>query len=86
MSYIHRYNDNHYRPSENLNNLFEVSIRHPLSIDDINGLNYIENYINDHQHDWLLERIDQEDWLNDLKRRVQHYGYKYDYKATESKP
>ncbi len=29
----------------------------------------------------LLQEIDRLDWLSDLKRRVQHYGYKYDYKA-----
>ena len=29
----------------------------------------------------LIEAIDQQPWLSDLKRRVQHYGYKYDYKA-----
>ena len=29
----------------------------------------------------LIDNIDKQPWLNDLKRRVQHYGYKYDYKA-----
>src|SRR5690606_22327192 len=28
-----------------------------------------------------LSQIDQQTWLTDLKRRVQHYGYRYDYKA-----
>ncbi len=49
----------------------------------INGLVYIKDYINEHQHDWLLERLDEHEWLNDLKRRVQHYGYKYNYKARK---
>lgn len=49
----------------------------------IHGLQYIENYIDEYQHDWLLERIDNHQWLNDLKRRVQHYGFKYDYKARK---
>lgn len=30
--------------------------------------------------------IDQMPWQNDLKRRVQHYGYKYDYKARAIDP
>ena len=47
----------------------------------IRGLTYKENYISDHQHDWLLNKINNSVWLNDLQRRVQHYGYKYDYKA-----
>jgi alkylated DNA repair dioxygenase AlkB len=45
------------------------------------GLQYIEDYIDEVQHDRLLTQIDEQQWLNDLKRRVQHYGFKYDYKA-----
>ena len=33
------------------------------------------------EHDQLLAQIDEQPWLDDLKRRVQHYGFKYDYKA-----
>ena len=47
------------------------------------GLRYIPNYISEDQHGWLLVQIDKQQWLNDLKRRVQHYGYKYDYKARK---
>ena len=57
----------------------------PLSnqeaIDAIAGLDYKEDYINQSEHDRLMRLIDEQQWLNDLKRRVQHYGYKYDYKA-----
>lgn len=49
----------------------------------IQGLQYIEDYITEVQHDWLLARIDKHQWLNDLKRRVQHYGFKYDYRARK---
>lgn len=49
----------------------------------INGLQCIENYINEYQHGWLLAQIDKHEWLDDLKRRVQHYGFKYDYKARK---
>ena len=52
-----------------------------LFFHDIRGLEYIENYIDEVQHDRLLARIDKHQWLDDLKRRVQHYGFKYDYKA-----
>lgn len=47
----------------------------------IEGLLYIPNFISEEEHDVLLMAIDKRPWLNDLKRRVQHYGYKYDYKA-----
>ena len=46
----------------------------------INGLTYIPNFISKSEHDFLLKEIDKQPWLGDLKRRVQHYGYKYDYK------
>lgn len=47
----------------------------------IPGLRYIADYITPEEHEALLLQIDQSPWLSDLKRRVQHYGYKYDYKS-----
>jgi len=46
----------------------------------INGLIYIPNYISSEMHDWLFCMIENQDWDTSLKRRVQHYGYRYDYK------
>ena len=51
------------------------------AIDAIAGLDYKKDYINEIEHDQLLKQIDKQPWLDDLKRRVQHYGFKYDYKA-----
>jgi alkylated DNA repair dioxygenase AlkB len=48
---------------------------------NISGLTYIPDFISAQEQDFLLTQIDQQPWLTDLKRRVQHYGYKYDYKA-----
>lgn len=47
----------------------------------INGLTYIPNFITPTEEATLLAAIDQQLWLTDLKRRVQHYGWKYDYTA-----
>ena len=47
----------------------------------IKGFQYISSYITQYDHDLLIQQIDTQPWLSDLKRRVQHYGYKYDYKA-----
>ena len=55
--------------------------RNQEAIAMISGLQYVENYIDEHQHNWLLVEISKNRWLDDLKRRVQHYGFKYDYKA-----
>lgn len=50
------------------------------TLQDISGLTYIPDYINDRLHNRLLEVINQQPWRSDLRRRVQHYGYVYDYK------
>lgn len=47
----------------------------------INGLKIFFDFINKEEEIALLNNIDKSNWLTDLKRRVQHYGYKYDYKA-----
>ena len=49
----------------------------------IHGLEYIENYISEADHYWLLARVNKQQWLGDLRRRVQHYGFKYDYRARK---
>ncbi len=51
--------------------------------DVIKGLKYISDYITEYQHNRLMAKIDEQTWLDDLKRRVQHYGFKYDYKARK---
>lgn len=53
---------------------------------DIEGLTYTKDYITEEQEKFLINHIDTQPWLNDLKRRVQHYGYKYDYKAKKITP
>jgi hypothetical protein len=47
----------------------------------VNGLSYIPEFISRQDHDYLWSTIYEQPWLNDLKRRVQHYGWKYDYKT-----
>lgn len=47
----------------------------------ISGLSYIPHYIDESTEAALLKIIDGQPWMNDLKRRVQHYGWRYDYKA-----
>ena len=43
------------------------------------------DYISATDEQSLLNHIDQNEWLDDLKRRVQHYGYRYDYRARKIK-
>jgi hypothetical protein len=49
----------------------------------ISGLNYVPAFVNAALEAELLTAIDGSTWLTDLKRRVQHYGYRYDYKARK---
>lgn len=46
----------------------------------IKGLSYYRNFISDDEQKKLLNEIDQQEWSEVINRRVQHYGYRYDYK------
>jgi len=61
--------------------LFGAPVVTDNPISQIGGLEYIPNYIDSKTEMKLIQQIDKQSWICDLKRRVQHYGYKYDYKA-----
>ena len=46
--------------------------------DCLDGLTYLENYIPDDKAERLVREIGAAPWRTDLKRRVQHYGYRDD--------
>jgi len=50
----------------------------------IQGMRFIKEFFSGAEQRLILEEIDKNPWLSDLKRRVQHYGYKYDYKCVPS--
>ena len=52
----------------------------------INGLLYLPNYIPIEEQELLISTIDSQPWQDDLKRRVQHYGYRYDYRSRKVTP
>lgn len=45
------------------------------------GLTYIQNFIDEKEEENLLAHIYDEKWSNSLSRRVQHYGYPYNYRS-----
>jgi len=47
----------------------------------IAGLHYVADFIPPSEEASLVAIIDRQPWLTGLKRRVQHYGWKYDYTA-----
>jgi len=53
----------------------------PQDIPDIPGLRYLAGYVSADEAAGLIAEIDAALWRTDLKRRVQHYGYEYYYRA-----
>ncbi|QDT45438.1 2OG-Fe(II) oxygenase superfamily protein [Gimesia alba] len=53
---------------------------------NVPGLIYYESFLAPSEQIICLETLDCHTWLGDLKRRVQHYGYRYDYKARRVDP
>ena len=45
------------------------------------GLYYFYGFLNEHAQRGLIECIDAKPWRTDLERRVQHYGWRYDYRT-----
>ena len=46
-----------------------------------NGVTYEPAFLVTRECNDLLARIDDRPWMTDLKRRVQHYGWRYDYSS-----
>lgn len=54
----------------------QVVVREPIA-----GLTVLPEFISQVDETRLLQTVTKQKWLQDLSRRVQHYGYKYDYKS-----
>lgn len=52
----------------------------------IPGLSYLPDFIDEQTEAALIRTIDAQPWITELKRRVQHYGWRYDYKARAVTP
>ena len=50
---------------------------------DIPGLAYARDFLSEAEEQELVSEIDQCEWSRELQRRVQHYGWRYDYKARQ---
>ena len=52
------------------------------------GLKFIEGFLTLEEEDACVQRVDAaiDQWRDDLSRRVQHYGWRYDYKARAITP
>ena len=59
----------------------EVSRHRPVG--EIPGLIYRSDFITEEEEPKLLACIDGAEWSTELQRRVQHYGWRYDYKKRQ---
>ena len=59
-----------------------VSTKAPALV-EVPGLVYIPNFLNAAQEADLIAIIDRGEWGSELRRRVQHFGWRYDYKTRE---
>ena len=52
------------------------------------GLKFVENFLTSEQQAKCVQQVDAavDEWRYDLSRRVQHYGWRYDYKARSITP
>jgi alkylated DNA repair dioxygenase AlkB len=51
--------------------------------EEIPGLIYVPDFLDEIQEAELVAVIDKGEWSSDLRRRVQHFGWRYDYKSRE---
>ena len=50
---------------------------------EVPGLRYVQDFLTEDEEAELVATIDRGVWGLELKRRVQHHGWRYDYKARE---
>ena len=57
-------------------------------VDAVSGLKFVAEFLTPKQQDYCVQQVDAavDQWRNDLSRRVQHYGWRYDYKARAITP
>lgn len=66
--------------TEPRNKELPITLNNLEELEKISGLVYVPYYLTKAEELALWESITTSDWQNDIKRRVQHYGWKYDYR------
>jgi alkylated DNA repair dioxygenase AlkB len=61
--------------------VFEALELFPTESDPVPGLQIVDAFVTQEEEADLLATIDGQPWIEDLLRLVQHYGWRYDYKA-----
>lgn len=53
---------------------------------DLNGFHVIDNFITEQEEKEMMESIDSKDWSKLMMRRVQHYGFEFNYRSRDVNP
>ena len=69
------------QPPENMQGSQPKTLNIKQDLMKVRGLKYVPEFLSREEHTFLWQEINKATWLGDLKRRVQHYGWKYDYKS-----
>ena len=51
------------------------------TVPDIPGLQYYADFLSVDEQESAIRNMEDQPWRSDLERRVQHYGWRYDYRA-----
>ena len=60
-----------------------LAVRCEPEPNEVSGLTYVPDFLGEREETDLVGAIDQAEWISDLQRRVQHYGWRYDYRARQ---
>ena len=52
-----------------------------VAVPEIPGLTYLPDFLDPAEQKRTLETIGRSHWMSTLERRVQHYGWRYDYRS-----
>jgi len=92
---IHLLSHNAYGISQTIDLITPRHINHVVNglsglqqIKEVPGIHFLEQFLTAEQQAYCVQRIDSatNEWRDDLSRRVQHYGWRYDYKSRAITP
>ena len=63
---------------------FPINNSQKIESSEVPGLVYVPNFLTSSEEEKLVRKIDGSDWQSEqLRRRVQHYGWRYDYRKRQ---
>ena len=60
-----------------------LAVRCEPERNEVPGLTYVPDFLGEREETDVVAAIDRAEWISDLQRRVQHYGWRYDYRARQ---